>query len=506
MMEFILQGPSAFMCIGGARNFPVIFDTGASLAISGNKEDFVGKITTPNHDLRLGGMGQGMKIEGVGVVKWTFMDKDTELTIETQCYYVPQARSRLISPQRLFCKGKGVTGSFSVEETSTTLAFTGHSPLNIEYDSRSNLPIGYGCNATEQGPQVNLCITDEENQNLTPSQKLLLLWHYRFGHLNFPAMQRLLRVSPFGGEKLLSASRCIIPRCEVCEFAKGRRKPTGGKKSTAHPHSTGALKDSHLRAGSSVSVDHFESRLKGRTYTSYGKTTSDQYVGGCIFVDHMSGYIHVEHQLGFSSTETIRAKQNYEQLALGNGVIITDYLADNGIFKANAFVQHLREHNQRVQYCGVNAHHQNGIAERSILSISNMARAMLLHASLRWKTGIDSSLWPMAVNYATYVYNHTPKENGIAPADLFTGTQIPRHKLRDIHVWGCPVYVLDPTLQAGKKLPKWQPRSRRGLFVGLSDSHSSDVPLILNLSTGSISPQFHVVFDDSFSTVMSIGT
>jgi hypothetical protein len=292
----------------------------------------------------------------------------------------------------------------------------------------------------------------------------------------------------------------------VCEFAKGRRKPTGGKKSTAHPSSTGALKDSHLRAGSSVSVDHFKSRLKGRTYTSFGKTTSDQYVGGCIFVDHMSGYIHVEHQLGFSSSETIRAKQNYEQLALGNGVIVTDYLADNGIFKANAFVQHLREHNQRVQYCGVNAHHQNGIAERSILSISNMARAMLLHASLRWKTGIDSSLWPMAVNYATYVYNHTPKENGIAPADLFTGTQIPRHKLRDIHVWGCPVYVLDPTLQAGKKLPKWQPRSRRGLFVGLSDSHSSDVPLILNLSTGSISPQFHVVFDDSFSTVMSIGT
>jgi hypothetical protein len=220
----------------------------------------------------------------------------------------------------------------------------------------------------------------------------------------------------------------------------------------------------------------------------------------------MSGYIHVEHQLGFSSSETIRAKQNYEQLALGNGVIVTDYLADNGIFKANAFVQHLREHNQRVQYCGVNAHHQNGIAKRSILSISNMTRAMLLHASLRWKTGIDSSLWPMAVNYATYVYNHTPKENGIAPADLFTGTQIPRHKLRDIHVWGCPVYVLDPTLQAGKKLPKWQPRSRRGLFVGLSDSHSSDVPLILNLSTGSISPQFHVVFDDSFSTVMSIGT
>ena len=66
------------------------------------------------------------------------------------------------------------------------------------------------------------------------------------------------------------------------------------------------------------------------------------------------------------------------------------------------------------------------------------------------------------------------------------------------------MYVLDPKLQEGKKLPRWQPRSRKGVFVGFSNQHSSDVPLILNLQTGSISPQFHVVFDDNVSTVKSI--
>ena len=40
--------------------------------------------------------------------------------------------------------------------------------------------------------------------------------------------------------------------------------------------------------------------------------------------------------------------------------------------------------------------------------------------------------------------------------------------------------------------------------MGYSPNHSSDVPLILNPATGHISPQFHVVFDDSFSTVMSL--
>ena len=41
--------------------------------------------------------------------------------------------------------------------------------------------------------------------------------------------------------------------------------------------------------------------------------------------------------------------------------------------------------------------------------------------------------------------------------------------------------------------------------MGISAIHSSNVPLVLNLTTGHISPQFHVVFDDFFSTVMSIG-
>ena len=127
----------------------------------------------------------------------------------------------------------------------------------------------------------------------------------------------------------------------------------------------------------------------------------------------------------------------------------------------------------------------------------------MLHVSVHWKDGIDSSLWPMATTYTAYIYNNFPDSHGIAPADLFSGAQFPRHKLKDIHTWGCPVYILYPTLQQGKKLPKWQPRSRKGIFVGFSSSHGSEVPLILNPNTGHISPQFHVVFDDSFSTVCS---
>jgi hypothetical protein len=169
------------------------------------------------------------------------------------------------------------------------------------------------------------------------------------------------------------------------------------------------------------------------------------------------------------------------------------------------FVEHVRSPRQRIRFCGANAHQKNGIAEQAVQSVSNMACAVILHSSsAHWKGGIDSSLWPMAVTYTTHLYNHLPNAQGFCPADVFTGSTVPCHRLKDNHVRGCPIYVLDPHLQAGQKLPRWEPRSRRGVFIGFSNLHSSEAPLVLNLATGSITPQFHVIFDDVFSTVSSV--
>lgn len=121
--------------------------------------------------------------------------------------------------------------------------------------------------------------------------------------------------------------------CEVCQFSKAQSQSMNGKRSYSNPDSDGALKKDHLRPGSAVSVDHFESRLRAWTNISCGKTTSDQYVGGCIFFDHASGYNNVEMQLGFSASETNRAKQNYEKIALGHSVIVTYYLSDKTLSK-----------------------------------------------------------------------------------------------------------------------------------------------------------------------------
>ena len=91
---------------------------------------------------------------------------------------------------------------------------------------------------------------------------------------------------------------------------------------------------------------------------------------------------------------------------------------------------------------------------------------------------------------------------GVAPIEIFSGVSLSTFEhLTRSHVWGCPVYVLDPKLQDGKKLPKWQARARRGQYLGISPDHSSTVGLIHNLRTGFISPQYHVIYDDLFSSV-----
>jgi hypothetical protein len=503
--------PCAFMQFVQRERHPVIFDTGASLSITPDKSDFSGPITLCQTDLRLGGMANGLKIDGIGPITWTFANRSNDpVRIHGMAYYVPQAKARLLSPQRVFDAITGAQGRFEGDNKFFRLYFDGQQPLEIEYDERNSLPIGYAT-FHDSAPDItaadaNLTLHSDENQNMTAGQKFLLQWHYRFGHLNLPGVQRILRAAPFVSGKFEAASKCdtTFMKCSICEYAKGHRRARHHVHQIQNDKKAGALKIEHLKPGAAVSVDHFESRLLGRTFDSYGKASSIMYKGGCIFVDHCSGYMHVEHQLGFSGIESIRAKQAYEQMALHSGVIVESYLTDSGAFKANAFVQHIREHAQRIHYCGANAHHKNGIAERAVRSVSNMARALILHASTHWKDGIDASLWPMAVTYATHLYNQLPNERGLCPADIFTGSTVPRHRLKDIHVWGCPVYILDPHLQGGNKIPRWQPRSRLGVFMGFSHLHSSEVPLVLNLQTGSITPQYHVVFDDLFSTVSSL--
>ena len=129
-----------------------------------------------------------------------------------------------------------------------------------------------------------------------------------------------------------------------------------------------------------------------------------------------------------SSQETIEAKKTFEQFAADHCVCIKQYHADNGRFADNAFKQHCSQQHQTFSYCGVNAHFQNGIAERAIRDITDTARTMLLHAKARWPSAVHLCLWPYAVRMAVYIYNTAPVLlDGKSRIELFSGVNVGFH-------------------------------------------------------------------------------
>ena len=73
-------------------------------------------------------------------------------------------------------------------------------------------------------------------------------------------------------------------------------------------------------------------------------------------------------------------------------------------------------------------------------------------------------------------------------------------RMKDIHSFGCPVFALQTQLASGGTLPRWSPRARLGLNLGQSPAHARNVNLVLSLTTGLVSPQYHCTYDDFFET------
>ena len=367
---------------------------------------------------------------------------------------------------------------------------------------------------------LNSTITavNEANCNLCEPEKELLRWYYRLGRMSFQKTQLLMRsgvlLTKSNNKRRLHQAACSLtqlPKCASCQYGKQHRRPAPGCTSTVVRDRVGALKDGHLVPGQQVLVtaDHFISSTKRRLFSSAGKTIdSELYVDDCFFNDHASGFVHVEFQTHLTTHETLMSKENVELMCCDHGVILQSYLSDNAkCFTSKDFAERLSLFEQIVRFAGVGAHHHNGNgnAERSIQRIMSIARTMMLHSAIHWPDVTDASLWPMAVQHAVFLHsNHMSNQTtGLTPVNIFTKSRWQQHTFHDLYAWGCPVYVLEKTIGDGRKLPRWKPRSTRCVNMGLSSKHASTVPIILNPSTGYITPQFHIVFDDWFSTIAS---
>ena len=537
------------------QDTPIVIDTGASTSVSPHKEDF---IDFKESHSTVTGIGSKGVVKGHGTVRWSIFDsEDKETVVETEAIYMPAATVRLYSPQAhfrkcqkgsMFVDCRGIKILFPHSRSSFVFPFHEPSslPLMLHSESRRNnhglythsnllephcyaLEDVFACRSSDTGQDLDIApsgsfngrdilskVVDERNINLTGPQHELLAWHYRLGHVSMWSLRKLMQPKDEGGDNdrktnsedisrvpvirsnFKGTRSCIVPQCASCNLAKASRTSI---RTASTPSSTdGSLKLENLRPGDCISMDQIVCPQKGRTVRS-GKRT---ITGGTIFIDHASGYVKFEAQSSATADATLVGKHALEREAHSLGFRIRSFLTDNGVFKAQNFLADVRQKNQTIQFCGVGAKHQNGIAENHIGTISRLARSMMIHSALRWPDAHDISLWPLCLQHAVYIWNQLPGSDGLSPEEKWTSVKSDHRKLRQLHPWGCPAYVLHPTLQDGKKLPKWKPRSRQGQFVGYSPVHASSVALVLNRTTRRISPQFHLLFDDFGTTVKGV--
>ena len=494
----------------GTLNRPsLVLDSGASISITDDLNDFISPPSPLNCPSHIEGIGKGLSVAGRGRVKWEVVDSNGVMApLLTESFYCPKSPVKLFSPQSyLEYQASEGEGKFVLTREGGELQTPGGLVLHFGYHPLRKLPILHLVPkklADEMKPEINLCVSAESNRNLTQKQREALLWHWKLGHC---ALRTVGKLSVDGVIKKGLGPACKELLCEACRLARAKKCSVGHREDVQVPTNRDTrrkIRENHLLPGQVVSMDQYQSTIRGRLTTTHGKEkVKDQFVGGTVFYDHASGYLNFIHQPTLGSADTVRSKMLFEQEVLQYGRKVGGYHTDNGVFTSKQFTDAIAHQQQGLRLSGVGAHWQNGVAERAIATIFERARSMMIHAAIKWPEASDATLWPLAVDYAVYIHNHLPSTSGYAPIEMMSGTKQDNYCLSSCRVWGCPAYVLDPTLQDGKKLPKWQPRARRGRFLGFSTRHASNVGLILNTNTGHISPQVHVVYDDQYQTVYS---
>ena len=330
--------------------------------------------------------------------------------------------------------------------------------------------------ATEAGlnPMPNVII-DETEEHQTPTGELLRL-HYDFGHIPFSKLQAMAK----RGSLPKRLAKCHVPLCSACQYAKATKRKWRPR--TARNYKPKVATE----PGEVVSVDQLVSPTPGLIAQITGFLTKKRYKYATVYVDQASSLGYVYLQKTATVEETLESKKAFERYAASRGVIISAYHADNGIFKARAWVQECDTRGQPLTFAAVGAHHTNGKAERRIRELQEMARTALIHAHKRWPEAINAHLWPYAIRHANNCINATPSlqdKHLRSPLQLFTRTMVEVNK-KHWKPFGAPVYVLESELQANKPFHTWRSRARVGIYLGQSPFHNKEVALVLDRNTG----------------------
>jgi hypothetical protein len=228
------------------------------------------------------GLIAGAQIEGYGIVEWLVEVNSQVVPLKMRALFVPSCEKRLMCPQQF---NKEVHPDCPMPQIGGDETYL-HFPQGtvICPNNESDLPeltLAAPKESANGMKALNACLTLDQNQNLTASQKELLKWHNKLGNCDLKRDQSVLKTGALGSSPLIKAASNVDLNklkllCGFCAFGKARRRSKTSKTNKTNsdlpkPETLEKLLSKDiLIPGQRVSMDHFIVSTPGRLFTSKG--------------------------------------------------------------------------------------------------------------------------------------------------------------------------------------------------------------------------------------------
>lgn len=403
-----------------------IFDSGASLHISGRRDLFVDFNAIPPINISAVS-GPGTQATGIGKVRFQYVVGQSIKTMELHdAYFVKNSPTTLISLSRL----RQANFSFHYPASSDygLLLTSSLRPL-------LRIPIKDGVF------KIQICTSHAHaaaylaHPRATNSD--LNTWHSRYCHLNETDLRHVLKRT-----EGITFPRHLTVRCDPCRLAKGTQLPYDGH----HNHASAPLELIHSDVCGPIDSN-----------------TSQKQRWFITFIDEYTRFAHV-YTLESKSDAFEAWCRFYNSVTNLTDFRPKYFRCDRGTEFVNHYFQRFfQDHGMKYQLTTPYSPPSNGLAERYNRTLLENTTTLLSDANLNRRH------WPYAIAYVNYVRNCSPHRalKRLTPYERFFNTMPRPHRL---HPFGCRVIFHN----ARDHHAKLDTRMSTGLFLGYpSDSNGA---------------------------------
>ena len=132
------------------------------------------------------------------------------------------------------------------------------------------------------------------------------------------------------------------PPCVSCLLGQAHKRPWRTKQTKSGTAST-LRKETVKEPGDVVGVDQLIFAQPGLVPQWKGTLTRGRIWAATVFVDYISGLVHVGLMTDQSAEATLQCKREFEQSCATRGVTVKVYHTDNGRFAEQSFVEDVKK-------------------------------------------------------------------------------------------------------------------------------------------------------------------